>query len=124
MNAALEDKNSSRYRIFLKELRAVFARDERLYKFVCERLPSQALKWQALGLPKAFHSKENMQWALYEKNSSRYAKFITDLKAVYARDERLYKFVWESLPLDALDKMVAGSLYLVDLDIRTRGVLL
>ena len=44
MKAALEDKNSSRYRIFIRELRALFLRDERLYNFVCERVPSGALE--------------------------------------------------------------------------------
>ena len=44
MKAALEDKNSSRYRIFISELRAVFLRDERLYNFVCESVPSRALE--------------------------------------------------------------------------------
>ena len=35
MKVALDDKNSRQYRNFISELRAVFARDERLYNFVC-----------------------------------------------------------------------------------------
>ena len=44
MKVALEDKYSIRYRNFIKVLRLVFARDERLYNFVCERVPSDALE--------------------------------------------------------------------------------
>ena len=79
---------------------------------------------KALGVPKRFHCEETVKAALADKHTYRYRNFVTELRALSARDERLYKFVWESLPLDALDKKVAGSLYLVDLDIRTRGVLL
>ena len=43
MKAALEDKNSNLYRNFIEELRIVFARDERLYNFVCERVPPDSL---------------------------------------------------------------------------------
>ena len=33
--AALEDKNSYRYRIFISEMKVLFARDKRLYNFFC-----------------------------------------------------------------------------------------
>ena len=44
MKFALEDKNSRRYHGFIKQLKMVFARDERLYNFVCESVPSDALE--------------------------------------------------------------------------------
>ena len=42
--AALEERKSNRYRIFMIELRAVYARDERLYNFVCECVASDVLE--------------------------------------------------------------------------------
>ena len=60
MKESLEDKKTKRYGTFIGVLRAVYARDERLYKFVCESLPSEALKLKALSLPRPFHSKDNM----------------------------------------------------------------
>ena len=43
MKAELAVKKSNQYQSFIKKLRAVFARDERLYNFVCESLPKNAL---------------------------------------------------------------------------------
>ena len=62
---------------------------------------------KALGLPKQFHTEENMKAALADKNSNRYRIFIRELRAVSARDERLFNFVCESLPSDALEDIKA-----------------
>ena len=44
MHKIHDAKSSKRYQSSITELRAVFAKDERLYNFVCERLPSDAVK--------------------------------------------------------------------------------
>ena len=70
------------------------------------RLPVQyRIYWplKALGLPRQFHSEENMKAALADKNTNRYRTFIRELRAVSGRDERLYNFVCESVPSDALE---------------------
>ena len=43
MKAALEDKNSYRYRIFISEMKVLFARDKRLYNFFCRSVALQEL---------------------------------------------------------------------------------
>ena len=58
---------------------------------------------KALGLPQRFYREEIMKAALEDKNSNRYRNFITELKALFARDERLCNFVCESLPSDAVE---------------------
>ena len=60
---------------------------------------------KVLGLPRQFHSEENMKFALEDKNSLRYRGFIKQLRILFARDERLYNFVSESVPSDALEVM-------------------
>ena len=70
------------------------------------RLPVQYRTYwplKILGLPIQFHSEENMKVALKDKNSMRYRKFIRELRVVFGRDERLYNFVCESVPSDALE---------------------
>ena len=70
------------------------------------RLPVQYCTYwslKVLGLPRQFHSEENMTVALEDKNSKRYRNFIRELRVVFGRDERLYNFVCESLPSDALE---------------------
>ena len=52
---------------------------------------------KALGLPKQFHTEENMKAALADKNTNRYRTFVRDLRVLCVRDERFYKFVWERL---------------------------
>ena len=140
----MADKNTYRYRNFVTELRALSARDERLYNFVWESLPLDALddiksdisapiqakkrgpekrekrgrkrlpleycsywRLKALGLPKQFHTEENMKAALADKNTNRYRTFVRDLRVLSVRDERFYKFVWERL-LD-IDNYIDGG---------------
>ena len=52
---------------------------------------------KALGLPKQFHTEENMKAALGDKNTNGYRTFVGELRALSVRDERLYNFVWERL---------------------------
>ena len=64
------------------------------------RLPVQyRIYWplNALGLPKLFHSEENVKAALADKSRNRYRTFVSELRALSVRDERLYNFVWGRL---------------------------
>ena len=52
MKESLKDKKTKRYGTFIGVLGAVYAKDERLYKFVCEKLPpkrAEGIKRQISG---------------------------------------------------------------------------
>ena len=80
--------------------------DDDVFRMALTRLPVEYRTYwplKAFGLPRQFHSEENMKVALEDKNSRRYRNFIKQLKIVFSRDERLYNFVCESIPSDALE---------------------
>ena len=89
-----------------KGIQFFYDNDDDVFRMALTRLPVQyRIYWplKALGLPKQFHSEENMKAALADKNTNRYRTFIRELRAVSGRDERLYNFVCESVPSDALE---------------------
>ena len=89
-----------------KGLQLFYDNDDDVFRMALTRLPLQYRTYwplKALGLPKQFHSEENLQAALADKDTKRYRTFIRELRGVSARDERLYNFVCESLPSDALE---------------------
>ena len=90
-------KAMERHQNRVKEgLQFFYGNDEDVFRMALTRLPVEYRTYwplKALGLPWQFHSEENMKAALKKKNSYRYRTFIKALRAVFATDERLYKFV-------------------------------
>ena len=89
-----------------KGLQFFYDNDDDVFRMALTRLPVQyRVYWplKALGLPRLFYREENMKAALEDKNSNRYRIFIRELRGVFLRDERLYNFVCESVPSDALE---------------------
>ena len=83
-----------------------YQNDDNVFRMALARLPLEyRIYWplKVLGLPRQFHTEENMKVAMEDKNSKRYRNFIRELRVVFFRDERLYNFVCESLPSDALE---------------------
>ena len=90
-----------RYRHVKEGLQFFYDNDYDVFRMALTRLSVQyRIYWplKALGLPQRFYREANMKAALEDKNSDRYRRFMKDLRAVFDRDERLYKFVNESLP--------------------------
>ena len=89
-----------------KGLQFFYDNDEDVFRMALTRLPVEYRAYwplKALGLSQRFYREEIMKAALEDKNSNRYRNFITELKALFVRDERLCNFVCESLPSDAVE---------------------
>ena len=83
-----------------KGLQFFYDNDDDVFRMALTRLPVQYRTYwplKALGLSRRFYREESMKAALEDKNSSRYRNFIRELRAVFARDERLYNLVCESV---------------------------
>ena len=91
-----------------KGIQFFYDNDDNVFRMALTQLHVQYRTYwplKALGLPKQFHSEENLKAVLADKDTNRCRTFIRELRAVSARDERLYNFVCESLPSDALEEI-------------------
>ena len=84
------ESNSLRNSHVKNGIQFFYDNDDDVFRMALTRLPVEYRSFwplKALGLPKRFHCEENVKAALADKNTYRYRSFVTELRALSARDE-------------------------------------